>query len=92
MWVIAQIIPFIAIAIILIAIVIMIIKAKNFKRTIKDTVDLKKSIEETITAKAKEQLQNAMKGNETLTCEYCGTACNKGDKKCSSCGSTLKSK
>ena len=92
MWVIAQIVPFIAIAIILIAIVTMIIKAKNFKKTIKDTVDLKKSIEETITAKAKEQLQNAMKENEALTCEYCGTADSKGDKKCSSCGSTLKGK
>lgn len=82
--------PIIAIAVIVISIISMIIKARRFKRTIKETLDTKKSIEETITARAKAQLEEALKANENPTCEYCGTAYNKGEKKCSSCGSTLK--
>ena len=92
MEVIAIIAPVLSIAVILIVIIMMIVRVKNFKDTIKKTIEVKKTIEETITARAKQQLEEALKENENPTCEYCGTAYNKGDKKCSSCGSTLKNK
>ena len=85
-----MLIPVIALTVIIISIVIMVIKAKKFKKTIKDTVDYKKNLEETITAKAKAKLEEEIKVNDNLTCEYCGTAYDKGDKKCPSCGATLK--
>ncbi len=90
MEVIGIIAPIMAFAVIGISIVSMVIKARRFKKTIRDTIQTKKTIEETITARAKAQLEEALKGNENLTCEYCGTAYNKDEKKCSSCGSTLK--
>lgn len=90
MKVIGVIAPIMAFAIIGISIITMVIKANRFKKTIRDTIQTKKTIEETITAKAKAQLEEALKENQNLTCEYCGTACNKDEKKCSSCGSTLK--
>ena len=44
----------------------MIFNIKHFKKTIKKTTEFNKSIEETITARAKQQLEQALKAKKLV--------------------------